>query len=241
MQMKDKHCSSQWQSVIYLNHTVCVWRLWSMVSVRSWPVCSIPSSDNSCGMSYHRNWKLTRQDGSKQRLASSPISTYPHISTWSLHSQRASRAPPRLSRRILDESNHVSYCPWRFGSPILGWGSVDDLLALKIFTAGFVLFARRDLRVIAKFALNRRSVCQKQSLSITIDAPTSRWAQTWQHPHLSKVNPARHSLSEVWKRQGQQSIRSLRDRTYHWTFGLIAGLAWFDLSSRCRIEDSESN
>ena len=28
---------------------------------------------------------------------------------------------------------------------------------------------------------------------------TSRWAQTWQQPHRSSVNPTRHSLSEVCK------------------------------------------
>jgi len=38
--------------------------------------------------------------------------TYPHISTWSLHSQRASRAIPRLSLRILHWrfSPQASYC-----------------------------------------------------------------------------------------------------------------------------------
>ena len=147
---------------------------------------------------------FTRRWRSKQGRAPSEMITYPHISTWSLHSQRASRAPPRLSARSLNWNGRVSYLLYH------GCGNLDYLLALKIFTACFVLFARRNIRVIAKFTLERRSMCQKKFLSVNIGFPTSRWAQTWQQPHLSKVKPARHSRSEVWKMQGERSIGSFQ-------------------------------
>lgn len=157
-----------------------------------------------------------------------PSITYPHISTWSLHSQRASRGAPRLSRRRLFTCTRSSQN---------SVGIIFYLHALKIFTTCFILSAWGDLWVVAKFAL---MISRNLSHGEMVNQHTSRWAQTWQQPHLSSVNPDKHSFSKVYKRFFFSINWSSWKCIYHWTFRDIAWFTWFCLCRNCCIANSQN-
>lgn len=113
--------------------------------------------------------------------------------------------------------------------------------ALKIFATWFILFSWWNIRMIAEFVLesNRKPMIKPEEKKLW-KRRTSRWAQTWQQPHRSRVKPATQSLSVALKKKSHRRwIRWKSQRDYHWTFIRFTFSTRFALSTDKSDENSQ--